>query len=133
MKLKEYTPENCGFSRKSSPAFVSINTKVGTISFSKEAVQMIELKDGDQVKFHQDESEESEWYVEKVKTGGFIVRTVKSAQSLMLNNSAVARNIAESVAFKGITGRCLMAGQPTEFKGRTLFGLLTSMLNNNRD
>lgn len=131
MKLKEFNSENCsGFSKRSSAPSIAIDTKVGCNRINREACERLGLKEGDQVKFHQDEEEEADWYIEKVSEGGFSLRKVGSGSALAFNNTALAKKIAESVAYEGRSGRCLIAGKPTEFQKRKLFGVLTSGLRN---
>lgn len=128
MKLKEYNSENCvSLGRTHSPS-ISINTKTGLIRISVSAANLIGLADGDQVKFHQDEEEESDWYLEKVPSGGFAIR--EHTGSMIFNNTSLTRKIADSVEFQDKTGKCLVAGKPTEFQKRKLWGVLTSTLRN---
>lgn len=132
MKLKEFNAETCVNERKyfSVPS-VAINMKTGLFRFNHEAVKLLELADGDQVMFLQDEGEPENWYVERVKDKGFVVRHKETVgKGVLFNNSQLARLIAESVLFTGLSGRCLIAGEPTEFKKRRLWGVLTATMKN---
>jgi hypothetical protein len=129
MKLKEFNAEDFPNTRTTAPAF-SIDTKVGCNRLNREACELIGLKAGDKIKFLQDEEEEGDWYIEKVKEGGFVLRTTKNATSLCFNSTPMAKKIADSVVFEGRSGRCLIAGQPTELNKRKLFGILTNSLKN---
>lgn len=132
MKLKEFTPGNCPTSRSySGTPTIGINVKTGLFRVSSVAKDIIGLKDGDQVILHQDDEDPINWYIEKVKDGGFILRQKESTgQALLFNNSTLAKHIAASVEFTGKSGKVIVAGEPTLFQKRKLFGLLTSYLVN---
>lgn len=134
MKLKEFNTDTCVVVKtpRVHPASLFLNTKTGLFRISKEAAELAGLKVGDHVLFHQDEDEPTDWYFEKAsaKQKAFALRGVKSGLSLLFNNSVLARQIAESVAFKDTAGKCLIAGEPTEFKKRQLFGIITGSLIN---
>lgn len=133
MKLKEFNANNCFSSKRRSEGApcIAINVKVGLFRFNKPATELLGLDEGDQVLFHQDEEDPENWYIEKVDKNGFEVR-IKAAigKGVLFNNTALARQIFSSVLFNGLSGKCLLAGQPTEFKKRKLFGLITSNLRN---
>jgi hypothetical protein len=133
MKLKEFNSENCisSTSRVSAPT-IMLDTKTGGFRLNKAAVNHLALKAGAQVKFHQDEDNPDEWYVEVVKEKGFVLRagTGANKECLTFNNAKLAREICDSVAYTGRSGRVLIAGQPTPVEKRKLFGLLTSGLKN---
>ena len=132
MKLKEFNSENCsGTTKRSIAPCISIDCKVGTFRINREACELIGLKDGDQVKFLQDQEDTADWYLEKAKSGGFALRAVpKTVGSLMFNNTPLSKKIAESVGFTGRSGRVLVAGRSTEFEKRKLYGILTGTLKN---
>jgi hypothetical protein len=131
MKLKEFNTENCtGLRTRTSAPAITVDTKTGCNRINGAASELIGLSDGDQVKFHQDEDEEGDWYMEKVKDGGFELRKGPAGSTLLFNNVKLSKKIAESVAFEGRSGKCLIAGKPTEFQKRKLFGVLTSGLRN---
>lgn len=133
MELLEFNAENCvTVQRRSSTPFVSINFKKGLLSINKAAAEKMDLNDGDQVKFHQDKKDPENWYIEKVKEGGFVLRkqSGESAKSLLFNNSTIADKISGSVDFTESFGRVMLAGQPTKFEKRTLWGLLVIALRN---
>lgn len=130
MNLKEFTPDNCITGRSSSRVpSIGINTKVGMFRLNLEATELVGLKDGDQVKFHQDEDEPTNWYLEKVKEGGFVLRHKEAVgNGLLFNNMKLAKQIAESVSFTEKSGKCLLAGVPTQVNKRQLFGIITGTL-----
>lgn len=130
MKLKEFNIENCGSNVRSTLPAVSFDFKVGAARVNREACLLVGLKEGDQVKFHQDLEEPENWYLEKVKSGGFELRK-HAGPSLMFNSSRLAKRVAESVAFDGRSGRCLVAGQATVVEKRKLYGIITGRLRNN--
>lgn len=131
MKLKEFNAENTIASR-SGIAAVSVNTKSGTFDFNKIACEQIGLKAGDLVVLHQDESEKENWYMEKVAKKGFSLRAKSAQTGLVFNNSSLARSVFESVELDKTSGRIFIAGKPTEFEKRKLWGLLTASLRNGK-
>jgi hypothetical protein len=131
MKLKEFNADNCASAPGGKSPTVALNTKTGLFRINKEACVLMDLSANDQIKFHQDEEEEGDWYIEKVKEGGFVLREKETiTKGLIFCSSHLAKKIAESVSFSGQSGNCLVAGKPTEFQKRKLFGLLTATLRN---
>lgn len=134
MKLKTFTPKQYtntrGGGRNSTPS-LSINTKAGTIRMNMAAAKQMDLKDGSQVLFYQDETDPENWYLGEVEKDGFVLRERKAPnKGLMFNAAGLAREIAESVAFIETSGKCLVAGQATETSEGVLWGVLTSTLKN---
>jgi hypothetical protein len=132
MKLKEFNTETCVTTRAHTGVpCIGVNVKAGLFRLNPEAQQLVNLKDGDQVVFLQDEEDPANWYLEKVKEKGFVLRMKEtSGKGLVFNNRAVAKEIAESVSFTGHSGKCLIAGEATEFKKRQLWGVITGTLLN---
>lgn len=130
MKLKEFNTETCVTPRiYNGVPCININVKVGLFRLNPEAQKLVNLQDGDQIVFLQDEEDPANWYLEKVKEKGFVLRMKEtSGKGLVFNNIAVGRQIADSVAFTGNSGKCLIAGEATEFKKRQLWGVLTGTL-----
>jgi hypothetical protein len=136
MKLKEFNAENTttlrGAGVNATPK-IGLNTKVGLFNFNKPACELMGLKKGDQIIIHQDEEDPENWFLEKVKQKGFTLRDKENVtKGLLFNNTTLARAIGASVSFTGQSGRILIAGKPTEFEKRKLWGLLTSSLKNNK-
>lgn len=134
MKLKEFNAENTVAIRGGGAvkvASLSLNQKTGLFTLNEQACAQIGLSDGDQVIIHQDEEDETNWYLEKVKEKGFFMRSKESAgKGLMFNNTAMVRAICSSVNFTDNGGRILIAGKVTELGKRKLWGLLTTGLRN---
>jgi len=130
MNLKTFDAITTPNRAKSVSPKITINTKSGLLSINKGAVELLGLKEKDQVTFHQDEEEITDWYIEKVKSGGFPIRKNKNATSLAFNNSYLAKKIFESVTCKEQSASVLLAGKPTKLGSRTLYGLLTNSLIN---
>lgn len=125
MKLKEFNIDNTTRSRSTTPHF-SI-TKHGLISFSVTACELVALKAGDQIVFLQDEEELENWYLAKVDKAGFVLREAKtSVRGLLLNSSALARQIINALEGEELRSsyRFLIAGKPTEFQKRKLYGII---------
>lgn len=133
MKLKEFNSENTINVRGGGrliPA-IGINLKVGLFNISKAACELIELKNNDQIVIHQDEEDKENWYIEKVKSKGFVVRNKEAVTAgVLFNNVTLARAIAESVDFKGKSGKALIAGKPTILDKRKLWGIILSGFTN---
>jgi hypothetical protein len=121
LKLVEFNAENVGGSTVA--AAVGLNRKTGIFFFSRAAAVLLEFKEGDQIQFLQDEKENRDWYIEKVKKDGFAVR-LNSSKNFAFNNTAIARKIVESVAGDADSVRLLIAGQSTEYNKRKLWALL---------
>jgi hypothetical protein len=133
MKLKEFNVENT-VSERYTPVQVpalGINVKSGLFRLNKAAAELIGAKVDELVVLHQDEEEPTDWYIEKVKEKGFKLRFKDNVGSgLFFNSAPLAKAIADSVEFNGKGGKVLVAGKPTDFQKRKLFGLLTGGLKN---
>lgn len=129
MKLKEFNAENTITVRGGGnkiPA-IGINLKTGLFAINKTACELLELKANDQVIILQDEEDKANWYLEKVKTKGFILRTKEGVTTgVLFNNTTMARAIAESIDFKGKSGKAMIAGKATTLDKRKLWGLILS-------
>lgn len=85
--------------------------KCGLISFNKLAVDKLKLHSGDGIKIHQSKARPKDWYIEKVKDGGIILRNYKD--SLAFSCSAVAKAMVHALNLqKGFTVR--IGSQPDE-------------------
>lgn len=130
MKLKQFTPDSFSNTRTISPA-ISVSTKSGLFAINRAAADLIGLKAGDAVTFHQDEEDTGNWFIEKVREGGFLLRNKdEKVSTLFFNNVSMAKEIFKSVDYQQISGRLLVAGKPTKVAKQTLFGLLTGTLVN---
>lgn len=128
MKLKSFNPEvlpaTTGPKQKQA---MSIHIKSGLFSLNGAVCKLMELDNGDQVEIYQDEQDPENWYIAKVKEGGFRLRgkTARSG-SLFFSNRKLCDLILESVDAKpskpGV--RLPIAGQPTKLGKQTLFGIL---------
>lgn len=123
MKLKEFNIENTSAATKRGTPKLSIY-KSGMLVFNKYASEQLKLEAGKQIKLHQDEEDETCWYLELVKDKGFLLKTGTGGNKggFAFASSALARQITESLDGGG---SMLIAGKPTDFKGRTLWGLLS--------
>jgi hypothetical protein len=125
MKLKTFNTENTYSQRESKP-FILVSQKTGLFGFNKAVNQLLALKAGDQLQFHQDEENPDEWYLEKVKQGGFTLRDYKE-KSLLFNNTTLARKIFESVECEKRSGR-LIIGAELKVGKQTLHTIITASL-----
>lgn len=103
MELKVFDASLARKQKAGSPS-LHINFKVGIFTFGQAAMRMIDMKAGDQVKIGFDEKTK-DWYVWKVQSGGFKLRTKKSERSgsyaILFNNAATSEAIAAETGFKG--------------------------------
>lgn len=85
--------------------------KYGLIAFNKLAVDKLTLRAGDNLQFHQSKGRPKEWYIEKVKENGIVLKKYKD--SLAISCSAVAKGIMHSLNIsKGFT--CRIGSEPDE-------------------
>ena len=129
MKLKSFSPENLPNQRVSKPQ-IGLNQTNGTVRFNKAVVEQIAIDDKDQVKFHQDEEEPGDWYVEVVKENGFPLRSKSSATGeggLVLQSTALVRKIFDSINYNFVSGN-VTVGEPVKNNKQLLFPLITSQL-----
>lgn len=134
MKLKTFNIENCKMARQGrvSKPSIYLSQKSGLFKVNKAGIDLMDLKVGQQVVLHQDETEEGDWYLEIVKDGGFPVRSSKKNKTevVVFNSKRLSVAIAESVAFIKNCGTILLPKEPVKFEKRTLWPLLTSCLKN---
>jgi hypothetical protein len=125
MKLREFNASNTQVTRSGTPC-MSVNYKTGVFSINQHATSLIGLKAGDQIQFLQDENEPENWYLEKVKSGGFEIRTNSNiTPGLLFNNTAIGRKVIEGLGGGGVISiRLLVAGEPTIIEKRKLWGLI---------
>jgi hypothetical protein len=75
MKLKVFNTTNItSISNRDKKPFIQVNNKVGIFNINNSAADLLDLKDGDMVQLLQDEENPEDWFIEKVKEDGFVVR-----------------------------------------------------------
>lgn len=85
--------------------------KCGLISFNKLGVEKLKLKAGDGVRIHQSKARPKEFYIEKVKEDGIILKKYKD--TLSISCSAVARTMIHALNLqKGFN--CRIGSEPDE-------------------
>ena len=129
MKLKTFNAETFTNVSRSTKPFIYANAKSGLLSFNKAAVKELSVNPGDQVQFHQDEETPENWYIEKVKSGGFELRAYGKRDALAFNSSMLARTIFESVECFDKYGRMII-GESIKVGKQTFFTLITASLKN---
>jgi hypothetical protein len=125
MKLKTLVTktERAGF----DIAAMSINVKTGLFNINRHACDRIGLTDKSQVLILQDEDDPQNFYIEKVESGGQVVREKKPVTNgVLFNNRSLACQVAQGLKkeLDGNRMRILIAGEATELDDRKLFGLL---------
>ncbi len=128
MKIKRFSRENTGQHHIGKPT-VHIS-KTGLISFSRNSVESLNLKQNDRVELIQDEDNPQDWYVVTVENeGGFILRKGTYGQ-LLFNSSMVVDLIQKSLPLElrkdSLT--FLIASQPEEIEGEKIYAILTSSI-----
>jgi hypothetical protein len=71
----------------------------GRITFSTTSCSILNLSKKNQILFHQRKDDSRIWYLQKVKEGGFVLRTNKAMRnySLQFSNMFIASKIFESL------------------------------------
>lgn len=128
MKLKSFNPEVLPVTTgpKQKPA-LSIHISSGLFTINGSACELIGLVKEDQVEVYQDEQDSENWYIAKVKEGGFQLRSnSEGTRSLFFSSKQLCTLILASVdAHPSKPGvRLPIAGQPTKLGKQTLFGIL---------
>lgn len=127
MKLKSFNPEvlPATTGRQFTP-FVSIHMKSGMFGINGVACEIIGLKKGDLVEVYQDEEDPENWYLAKVKEGGWTLSQKYNSTGLFFCNKQLCVLIIDSVGAElskpGV--RLPLAGEPTKLGKQTLFGIL---------
>lgn len=131
MKLKEFNAANIQSNKPASTTpFIQVNTKTGLFNINRAACEVVGVKNNDQLQFLQDEENPEEWFVEKVKKDGFVIREKEAiGKGNLFNSTALARLIFKSVNCEYYSGRILIGEQVKELKGRNVFRLVTSSIN----
>lgn len=127
MKLKSFNPEVLPkMSGKQFQPFMSIHIKSGMLSINGVACDLIGLVKGDHVEVYQDEDDAENWYIAKVKEGGWELNQMDSSKGLYFANKQLCTLILASVdAHPSKPGaRLPIAGEPTKLGKQTLFGIL---------
>jgi hypothetical protein len=129
MKLKTYNTTNIQtLSNQLRKPYLQVNTTTGLFNINKEAAELIGAGDGDQIQFHQDEDEPLDWYIEKVKKDGFVIRFKENVgKGFLFNSSKLARKIFDSVNCTEKSGRIFIGEEIIEGKQK-LFTLVTAHL-----
>lgn len=128
MDLKPFNYANTRMRRPGTPA-IRFDYKKGVIGISKEAAEMMKLKEGDKVEFFQDEKNKEDWYIGKTKNSdGLIVRSNGKMSGLLLNNVVVCRKIAESAGIEQ-SASYLVSKKSIKHNGHDLWPIITSSYN----
>ena len=101
--MKTYNPTSTPTRVWRAPA-LGVTSRTGVFTLNRAAINKLDLKPGDMVQFHQDEDNPEDWYIEKVKSNGFVLREA-GKNNLCFNSKPLALSIFESVAYEKPTGR----------------------------
>jgi hypothetical protein len=129
MGLKTYNTLNVRRNRQPMTPCLMLYRKQGIIMFNSTAQELMKLKAGDHVQFHQDEDEPSEWYVQKTKgKEGFRLRLTSRNNYLALNSSFMVQTIYDSVNYTGINGKIIIGDKIQDYGD--MWTLVTLVLRN---
>lgn len=115
MNLKTFDSTTCKNRRILEPEIRF--SKSGVITFNVKLAELINLKPGDTVVFHQDVVRKRDWYIEKTKTNGLELRgqSDQRNKSLLLNASLLCKELFASLGIAGPI-RLSVATQTTDGK-----------------
>lgn len=127
MNLRTICPDTIPAKARKMHAFIGIS-KSGVIRINKAAVEKLGLTPKDQIVFHQDESSAQDWYVEKVKQGGFVLAANNGQVpgGYTIQNSYLVNLILDSC--NANAGRILI-GEPVTIEKKKMVTLITASLN----
>ena len=129
MKLKIFDITNTKSQPKGRP-YLTISAK-GIFTLNKAMCDDCALKEGDVLKFAQDEKRPGDWYLitGAKKEEGFTLRSKgKAGTMLMFNCAGLAEEIFKSLNYKEKSGRIATGCEPIQHDGLTLIPLITSTL-----
>jgi hypothetical protein len=97
MEFITYDAQTCRGKSDDSPQ-VRFN-RSGIITINGKACLALELKEGDQVKIHQDKKSKKDWYLEKVTMNGLKLRLNKAAgcKGLNFQSSMICKEVLSSL------------------------------------
>ena len=127
MRTKTYNPTSTPTRVWRAPA-IGVTLRTGVFTLNRAAINKLDLKSGDMVQFHQDEDSPEDWYIEKVKGNGFVLREAGKS-SLCFNSKPLALSIFESVAYEKPTGRMPIGEEYIHGKSH-LWAVITAKLLN---
>lgn len=127
MKLKQFNRQTVVKGCKDKKPFLSMQTRNGVVSMSKGAATLLGVGRDDMVQIIQDEDNPTEFYIEKVDSDGFLLRSYDNHQALCFNCAEVVRAIIRSR--NGSDGyQRLPIGESVELEGRTLWTIITAAI-----
>lgn len=129
VKLKEYSPETVVDIQESNRIpRIGYSKTSGQIRFNLGACTLIGLVAGDLVKFFEDENSKGDWYLEKVKEGGFVLTEINQrSKGLQLCSKALGWSFYESVAAGKPNGKMSINPASIYHESRQLWALNTEI------
>jgi hypothetical protein len=121
MDLITYTREDIKV-YKGRPT-IRINSKNGSIAFSKHFAELAGFKSGDKIAFHQDKNRAKDWYVSKTDHLRGLKLRLQANTQLVCTSTGMARKILSSLNNFDKSAGFRMANKPTEDK---YFAIITS-------
>lgn len=127
LKLKQFNPENTIAVRSGLP---TINFVSGCMTLSPSACELLQVKDGDGIVFHQDENEPQDWYISK-SNNGFKLRPKTGTACLCTNSVGIKQSIFKSVNCTKTTHTFLIGADAQLVGDRAkVFPIITSTAKN---
>lgn len=131
MKFKSFNPESIPQNARAGIPKIALNSKSGTLSFTKSAVERLGLTEksagGVKIEFFFEEEKE-EWYLAETKSG-FDIRS-KTDQTMIFNSTFLVKKIFDSMAYEKHTGHILIGSEPEMINKVKYWPLITSTLKN---
>jgi hypothetical protein len=123
MNLQQVKNEN---SRKTGN-YISLGSRTGLISFSKDAIIDLKLVKGTKMMLLQDRDQPKDWYLWITPEGDIEYRAYKT-HSGAFNSIALVKKIKESISNFSDKNVRIYLGQPFDDNGKTLIALLTARI-----
>jgi hypothetical protein len=126
MPLKFFNAETTPNLRKATkPPDIAISYKGGGFRINRPMCEFLGIAQEDQLEFAQDEENEQNWYVAKVKEKGFELKERKSTSGgLVFNNTSLAHTMLKSAKIPdGAPGKIIVTAKPLKLQGMLLYPL----------
>lgn len=115
-----------GGTRSERPPAITMN-KTGNFRLNKALVDMMKLKSGAGIAFHQDKVESADWYVERDDKNGFVLREGKNG-ALQFNTTPLFHKLTACVDGAEDGGTMLVSTEVVRNGTMLLYSLITSSL-----
>lgn len=131
MKLQIFNAENSTKVRTGKP-MVGMNVTTGLFRINGMAVELMGLKENDQISVAYDE-EGDEWYIFKDRENGFTCRRGEKSEdkrALNFGCASLARKIFDYAKYEKLSGYCLVGSEAVRHGKIDYYPLITGTLKN---